>query len=1075
MSKIGGILGLFVAVASIVVAPVLAPLILGTVTASATAVAVTAAVLATAGNLIVGAVASRQAAREASRAASQQQRSDQLVSVRSATTPRRVVYGETVIGGTYAFADSTGTSNNELHIVLALCEGPIDSMLEVYIDDRPASLSSVDGNGWVTTGNFYKGDKRTAGTAQAATDGSGNWSATIPSGATVVIATAFFNSDPTPVGVSYTISGTTVYGTASNFPSATVSVDYTVDTGASFLRLRPHLGSTTEAADSVLMSAFPGKITSAHQGRGVAYLYLTLVRDPSIYPSGVGNIKVRLRGKRLFDPRTSTTVWSSNPVLALRDYMINYVGAVAGDFDSTTLNAAANDCDAQVLSAGVPAATDFGVSALTRGSSNENRFSCDGVIELTQTPQAAIDAILSSMGGSMTWSEGAWRIVAGTWTAPTITLTADDVIDYVSATPTTPRSDLYNAVRGVFVSQSDGYISVDYPPLSSSSYATADGATLWANLNLPMTRSVSTAQRLAKIHLERGRRQTTAKLRCNLRQAFNLQALDRVSVTLSRFGWSARTFMVVGWEWTAPGVIELTLRADDAAAYAWDYTLTTSFPPPTASTLPNPWLRSAVAGLAVTSGALYSRRRSDGVAVQGMRVSWNAQVNPVVLTGGFIEVQYKSGADTEFSAYAMQAGNSTSCVIEPVAIGSSYVVRARTVNQLGVVGEFSYVSHAVSGTNSILTGNSNNLVPNSQFLESKDGWVYNEGDPSGNVLGGEMNMSNGYASNDWCLQGSGGVFIVEQAGYRTGGSPNGVTDAYWNVTTNSQATVKSGERLEVSAAIQVIDCPAALVVAFYDVAGLYCGEAQVDTKSANDGYPLRNLAGWGRRLGGFLVVPQPAQSVAGRTPARAMVFMRKLGKNGGGDQYSYAWATMFYLGRATSTQTDLSPWADGPVYDVSTGLIVDNAATEVYAATGFNGWTQINVTLQYDEGYGTPIEVTAQYDCTIVATSTVSAVCSGASSGVKLDFALYYGSSFPFNPWGGGISGITGRSNVCIAQAGQNASGTGNTASTFSMTKGQKLVFFIIAKKDYAGLAFGGSAPVVYFDDFRLRVEVVKK
>lgn len=687
---------LIVSIAAIVVAPGLAPVIFGVATATPAMVAATGAILAFAGNSVIGAVASREAKRNADKAA-QQQRSDQLVSVRSATTPRRVVYGESIIGGTYAFADSTGTSNNELHIVLALCEGPIDSMLEVYIDDRPAGLATVDANGWVTSGNFHKSDKSNSANAQASTNASGSWSTTIPIGATVQSVTVFYTDDPMPVFTTFTVSGTTISGTAASHPNAVVSVDYTTTVGTPFLRLRPHLGEANQAVDSVLQSTFPAKITSAHQGKGVAYLYLVMVRDPSIYPNGVGNIKVRLRGKRLFDPRTSTTYFSSNPALVLRDYMINYVGATASDFDATNFNAAADACDAQVLSAGTPAAIDYGAIALTRGSSTENRFSCDGVIELTQTPQASIDAILSSMGGSMSWSEGAWRIVAGTWSAPTVTLTNDDVIDYVSSTPTTPRSDLYNAVRGTFVSQSDGYIAVDYPPTSSSTYATSDGATLWTNLNLPMTRSVSTAQRLARLHLERGRRQTTAKLRCNLRQAFALQVLDRVNVTLPRFGWSSRSFMVVGWEWTAPAVIELTLRADDSAAYSWDYTLSTSFPPPVASALPNPWLRSAVTGLTATSGALYTRRRSDGVSVQGVKVSWTAQTNPLVLTGGYIEVQYKSGADTEFSAYAMQAGNSTSCVIEPVAVGSTYVIRARTVNQLGVIGEFAYVSHSASG------------------------------------------------------------------------------------------------------------------------------------------------------------------------------------------------------------------------------------------------------------------------------------------------------------------------------------------------------------------------------------------
>lgn len=959
---------LIVSIASIVVAPGLAPVIFGVATATPAMVAATGAILAFAGNSVIGAVASREAKRNADKAA-QQQRSDQLVSVRSATTPRRVVYGESIIGGTYAFADSTGTSNNELHIVLALCEGPIDSMLEVYIDDRPAGLATVDANGWVTSGNFYKLDKTNGANVQASTNASGAWSTTIPAGASVQSVTAFYTDDPIPVPVAYTVTGTTISGTAANHPTAVVSVDYTTTAGTPFLRLRPHLGETNQAVDSVLQSTFPAKITALHQGLGVAYLYLVMVRDPSIYPNGVGNIKVRLRGKRLFDPRTSTTYFSSNPALVLRDYMITYVGATASDFDATNLNAAADACDAQMLSAGVPAATDFGVSALSRGSSNENRFSCDGVIELTQTPQASIDAILSSMGGSMSWSEGAWRIVAGTWSAPTVTLTNDDVIDYVSSTPTTPRSDLYNAVRGTFVSQSDGYIAVDYPPTASTTYATSDGATLWTNLNLPMTRSVSTAQRLARLHLERGRRQTTAKLRCNLRQAFALQVLDRVNVTLPRFGWSSRSFMVVGWEWTAPAVIELTLRADDSAAYSWDYTLSASFPPPVASTLPNPWLRSAVTGLTATSGALYTRRRPDGVAVQGVKVSWNAQTNPLVLTGGYIEVQYKSGADTEFSAYAMQAGNSTSCVIEPVAVGSSYVIRARTVNQQGVLGEFAYTSHSVTGSSVALgTINSNNLVPNSQMLNGSDGWDLQRNTTSNNGAG--VNFT-GNPSNvnvpDWCLAGS-GTFYVSEEGYRPG---NGVTDIYWRVIPSNWAAVVPGDRLEASAHVQLFDCAAAILVAFYDKNGSYVTEISVATKTANNGWPITTLANWGARIGGFLTVPS-STSGDGLPIAKAMLFFRKGAKNGGGNNQSYAFGTMFYLGRAKATQTELSPWTDGPVYDVATGLIVENAATQVYRS----GVQQY----QFLVGTGRPASATiytlpdfvAPVDSTLSATANVS-------------------------------------------------------------------------------------------------------
>ena len=60
-----------------------------------------------------------------------------------------VVYGNRRIGGTRIFVSSGGENNSNLYMVLALCEGPIDYIRQVYIDD------TLVFDGVTTTGTQY--------------------------------------------------------------------------------------------------------------------------------------------------------------------------------------------------------------------------------------------------------------------------------------------------------------------------------------------------------------------------------------------------------------------------------------------------------------------------------------------------------------------------------------------------------------------------------------------------------------------------------------------------------------------------------------------------------------------------------------------------------------------------------------------------------------------------------------------------------------------------------------------------------------------------------------------------------
>ena len=54
----------------------------------------------------------------------------------SSTAPIPVIYGERRIGGTPIYYQVTGANNEYLHIVLVLCEGEIDSIEQVYLNDE---------------------------------------------------------------------------------------------------------------------------------------------------------------------------------------------------------------------------------------------------------------------------------------------------------------------------------------------------------------------------------------------------------------------------------------------------------------------------------------------------------------------------------------------------------------------------------------------------------------------------------------------------------------------------------------------------------------------------------------------------------------------------------------------------------------------------------------------------------------------------------------------------------------------------------------------------------------------------
>lgn len=113
------------------------------------------------------------------------------------------------------------------------------------------------------------------------------------------------------------------------------------------VRIRKYLGTSTQLADSYLVSEIP-EWTTSHRLLGIAYIYIRMQWDQDKFPTGVPNVSAWIRGKNVYDPRITSTVYSDNVALILNDYLLDEefgLGADESEVNQTYFVAAANTSD----------------------------------------------------------------------------------------------------------------------------------------------------------------------------------------------------------------------------------------------------------------------------------------------------------------------------------------------------------------------------------------------------------------------------------------------------------------------------------------------------------------------------------------------------------------------------------------------------------------------------------------------------------------------------------------------------------------------------------------------------------
>lgn len=448
---------------------------------------------------------------------------------------------------------------------------------------------------------------------------------------------------------------------------------------AGYAYVARHLGGASQTADATLVAGSAGIWTANHRLRGVAYLYFKLVWNADVYTSGIPNIKAVVKGKKLYDPRTGLTAWSSNWALCVRDYLASDygLGCASAEIDDTVLIATANICDEYVDTvAGSP-------------SVPQRRYDCNGTIDTGDKPLDIMNGLLTAAAGACIYTQGVYKVYAGAYRTPTVSLDESDLRGELQVQPRRPRRELYNGVRGTFADPDKGWQPTDFPAVTNSTYEADDGGVqILRDIQLPYTTDPIRAQRIAKIHLEKSRQGITVSMPCKY-TAFKIAVWDTVYLSIDQLGWASKVFLVTGWKFAAGGGIDLELQEEAAAVYDWNYGDATTVDAARDTSLPTPWSVATPGTLTVTE-TLYQTTGSAGVKSRAV-VSWSALADAYVASGGQYQVEVSPHSAGTYRTVGLVQASILSINVDDLAPGF-YDFRQKAINALGVSSSYSPVA-----------------------------------------------------------------------------------------------------------------------------------------------------------------------------------------------------------------------------------------------------------------------------------------------------------------------------------------------------------------------------------------------
>ena len=461
-----------------------------------------------------------------------------LVNKQSNNASIPVVYGERLIGGTRVFISTSGTDNIYLYVALVLCEGEINSIEEIRVDDKVVTFDgalsdNVQRNVASSDSNFFKADPNVQGSSAEST-----------------------------------------------------------------IIIEPHFGTDGQSASSLLSTL--SDWGTNHKLSGICYLALRFKWNPDVF-GGIPTVQAKIKGKKIVSYNSSlvaqTPAFSTNPAFCLLDYLTNErygKGLAISNINLQSFYDASVICETQVTP--YSSASDINIFDCNAVIDTSKKV-IDNVREIVKGMRGYLPFVQGKYRlniettGSASISLDEDDIIGGyALASPSKNSKYNRVI-----------VSFVNPARNFQVDEIQ-FPPIDDSGLTSSdqhsTMKSADGGFLLeGRFEFRTITSPYQAEEMAEIILRRSREALGLNINVGF-EAFDLHVGDLVNITLSSLGFSNKTFRVLSMTFNEDFTIGLSLIEYQASHYTWaTKTVVASTP---ATNLPNPFTIQAPSAVTLT-------------------------------------------------------------------------------------------------------------------------------------------------------------------------------------------------------------------------------------------------------------------------------------------------------------------------------------------------------------------------------------------------------------------------------------------------------------------------------------------
>jgi hypothetical protein len=583
---------------------------------------------------------------------------DRTATVVDAESPYVYIYGRARVGSAIVAVLPSGTRDEYKHIVCIHAAHECDAIEEIYINGK--ALGTLDGSGNVTTGIFSSSSN------VATSNGSSVLSFALSHTPISGTLRAFGYIDNTLTELPYTLAGTTITIT-STIAAAPYSANYSYVLNTPYIRVSKHLGASGQVADATLISEIPTKWDATKTLSGMCYTVIRLNLNFQDFQGGCPSIEALIRGKKLHDVRdgsypSDTPVWSQNPALIIADYLTSEMCNVPRtDLPLADFITAANVCD----------------EAKVHG----DNYQANGIVTSEDDQKDVLNQIAQSMAGSIVSTT--WGVMAGKYVAPVMSLLQSDIVGDMSYTSGVSEGDLFNGIKGQYISSVNLYVPTDFAPYQNSTYVTADGLELWSDIDFMWTDDKQRVHNLARILTEDQRNGFTITADFSYK-AWALQIGQRVTFTSAFLGQTSKVYRIINKTFAPDSAVTLTIKED--ASTIWDLADTVTLDDTPNTDLPNPFYVPPPSNIVVTE-ELYETTGSGGVKVKAI-LTWTA---PADVNVQDYEIMYKGYSEATYTLKYFSI-NETVEILDIADGVYDFKIRAR--NHLNLRSDWSLVKTA---------------------------------------------------------------------------------------------------------------------------------------------------------------------------------------------------------------------------------------------------------------------------------------------------------------------------------------------------------------------------------------------